>query len=62
MSATLVSANELARCFSISEKFRALFGSSPALTNQKPSELDFGSPAYMDMIENLCYFSSHLSG
>jgi hypothetical protein len=37
-------------------KFRVLLGSSLTLMNQERSEFDFGSAAYMDMIENLCYF------
>jgi hypothetical protein len=56
MTTTLVAADELARCDSSSKKFTALFGSSPTLTDQEPPGLDFGSSAYMDMIETLCYF------
>ncbi|KAH8710135.1 putative phosphatase regulatory subunit-domain-containing protein [Phaeosphaeriaceae sp. PMI808] len=48
-------ADELARCVSDS-KIRVLLGSSPTWINQGRSELNFGSTAYMDMIENLCYF------
>ncbi|KAE9987002.1 hypothetical protein EG328_004134 [Venturia inaequalis] len=54
-AATLVADDELARCVSDSE-IRVLLGSSPTWINQGRSELNFGSTAYMDMIESLCYF------
>ena len=53
-AATLV-ADELARCVSDSE-IRVLLGSSATCINQRRSKLSFGSTAYMDLIENLCFF------
>jgi hypothetical protein len=53
-AATLV-ADELARCVSDSE-IRVLLGSSPTWINQGRSKLSFGSTAYLDLIENLCFF------
>lgn len=55
MTATLV-ADELAKCVSDSEKFKVFLGSSPTWIYQGRSKLSFGSTAYMDLIENLCYF------
>jgi hypothetical protein len=54
-AATLVADNKLARCVSDSE-IRVLLGYSPTWIYQGRSELNFGSTAYMDMIESLCYF------
>jgi hypothetical protein len=58
VAATLFVADELARSVAESEQIRMLLGSSPALMHRKRSERDFGSTAYKDMIENLCYFQS----
>ena len=55
MTATLA-ADELAKCVSDSESFKVLLGSSPTWINQERSKLRFGSNAYLDLIENLCYF------
>jgi hypothetical protein len=55
MAATLFVADELAKCVSESDQIRLILGSSPTLMNRKQSELDFGSTAYNNVIENLCY-------
>jgi hypothetical protein len=55
MTATSIP-DEMARCVSRSEKLRVHWGALPTWISQGRSELDFGSTAYMDMIESLCYF------
>jgi hypothetical protein len=55
MTATTV-ADDLAQCLSRSEKLSVHSGALSTWIKQGQSELDFGSAAYMNMIESLCYF------
>jgi hypothetical protein len=57
-AASLLIADELARCVSESEEFGILLSLSSSPMNRTRSGLDFGSNGYEDMIKNLCYFKS----